>query len=62
MQIKVPDMSCKHCVSRITAALEALEGVDGVSVDLENKTVEITGAIPIESVKKAVKGAGYTVE
>jgi len=62
MQIKVPGMSCNHCVKRITAALEPLEGVDSLSVNLDKKTVEVTGSIDIESVKKAVEGAGYTVE
>ena len=60
--IKVPDMSCRHCVMTIERAVKELDGVESVAVDLETKLVEVEGDVPIEKVKEAVRNAGYTPE
>lgn len=39
--LNVPDMSCNHCVMRITKALEEL-GVKDFEVKLENKKVYLS--------------------
>jgi len=39
--LQVPQMSCEHCVARITKALTE-ENIDFI-VSLENKTVQING-------------------
>ncbi len=36
------NMSCQHCVKRVTEALSRLTGVKGVQVDLEAKTATVT--------------------
>ena len=38
-RLKVPDMSCGHCVATVERALETLEGVESVGVSLETKMV-----------------------
>ena len=38
-RLKVPDMSCGHCVATVERALETLEGVESVDVSLETKMV-----------------------
>jgi copper chaperone len=40
LSFRVPDMSCGHCVASVTGAVEELEGVGGVDVDLESKQVQ----------------------
>lgn len=56
--LNVPDMSCSHCVGRITKALEA-EKLN-FKVLLENKTVEIDGGEPeVEKAVAALDDAGY---
>ena len=56
--LKVPDMSCSHCVGRITKALEAEKL--SFKVLLENKTVEIDGGEPeVEKAVAALDDAGY---
>ncbi len=56
--LKVPDMSCSHCVGRITKALE--EEKLRFKVLLENKTVEIDGGEPeVEKAVAALDDAGY---
>jgi copper chaperone len=41
-QLRVPDMSCDHCVRTITNTLSPLAGVASVSVDLPSKRVEVS--------------------
>ncbi len=41
--LNVEGMSCGHCVSAITAAVQPLPGVTGVEVDLSAGTVTVSG-------------------
>ena len=37
----VPNVSCNHCVMHVTKALQPLDGVTKVDVDLESKSVTV---------------------
>ena len=39
--LKVEGMTCQHCVDTIKEALGAIGGTNKVSVDLENKEVQV---------------------
>jgi copper chaperone len=39
-EIKIPDMSCNHCVKRISDTLTK-NGIIDFSIDLSNKTITI---------------------
>ncbi len=60
MTFTVSDMSCNHCVNRISQALKAVPGVEKVSIDLPAKKVEVEGPATAEAVLQAIRGAGYT--
>ncbi len=64
IRMKVPDMSCGHCVGAIEGALSKLEGVTGVEADLENKTVIVRSDRDLDpqGAMASVSGAGYTPE
>lgn len=56
-------MTCGHCASSVTEAVGALPQVDDVQVDLAAggvSTVTVTGAVPPETVRRAIEEAGYT--
>lgn len=56
--LKVPDMNCEHCVSRITKALA--EQKLNFKVSLVDKTVEIDGdETAVKSAVTAMDGIGY---
>ena len=60
--IKVEGMSCGHCEMRVKKAIEAVEGVRKVEVDLQNKQVVVEyeeRKANLEKIKAAVKEAGY---
>lgn len=60
-QMSVPDMTCKHCKMTIENALNKVEGVDKVVVDLDSKIVGIDGEADLKRIKKAIKAVGYSV-
>ncbi|MBN2542823.1 SO_0444 family Cu/Zn efflux transporter [bacterium] len=64
LRLKVPGMSCQHCVSSIKNALSKLENVKSVVIDLDNKIVDIEydGEEPEKAAIKAIEEAGYEVE
>lgn len=59
----VNDMSCEHCVQRVTKAIEGVAGVQSAVVNLESKSATINwapGNSPnVDAVVQAVKNAGY---
>ena len=60
--LKIEGMMCAHCQAHVSKALNDLEGVSA-AVDLENGTATVTcpDGTDVETLKKAVTGAGYTV-
>ena len=60
--LKIEGMMCAHCQAHVSKALNDLEGVSA-AVDLENGTATVTcpDGTDVETLKKAVTDAGYTV-
>ena len=61
--IKIKGMSCQHCVMAVTKALNAVDGIKNVQVDLKTgqATYEEAGPVDADVVRAAVKKAGYDV-
>ena len=56
----VPGISCGHCRAAITAEVTALDGIEGVDVDLDSKLVRITGdSLDDAALVAAIDEAGY---
>jgi len=60
-EIFIDGMSCQHCVNHVTEALQKLQGIDSVTVDLAQKKVTLVGNVQNEVLKTAVTDAGYSV-
>lgn len=58
----VTGMACGHCKARVENAIAALEGVESVTVSLEDKTAEVEGEVSDETVIAAVKAVGFEAE
>ena len=59
---KLSGLNCGHCVNSVKTALEKLNGVSSVQVNLENQMAEVTfdGAQVSEAdFKKAVEEEGF---
>jgi copper chaperone len=58
---KVEDMTCGHCASTITRAVQSADGGARVRVDLTGHLVEVEpGASTVEELQAAIVEAGYT--
>lgn len=59
----IEGMMCAHCTGRVQKALEDIEGVESVSMSLENKSAELTlgGEVADDVLREAVTQAGYEV-
>ena len=62
--LKITGMSCQMCVKHVTKALQGLEGVEDVAVQLEPGTATVTynpELAGLQGFKAAVAEAGYAV-
>ncbi len=61
--INISGMSCNHCVMAVTRALEEIDGIVDIKVDLAKGEASFNEVIPVDmdTVKEKVKEAGYEV-
>ncbi|MDI7261737.1 MAG: copper ion binding protein [Thermodesulfobacteriota bacterium] len=61
--LKVKGMSCQHCVMSVTKALNQLEGIQNIQVDLAKGEVRFDNTKEVEAdrITKAIADAGYEV-
>lgn len=58
----VPGIHCGHCKDAVTREVEAVEGVQSVYVDLDEKLVTVTGSdLNDPALRAAIDEAGYEV-
>jgi copper chaperone len=62
----VAGMTCSHCVASVTEELEALDGVEAVSVELNaggSSKVTVSSVTPLDAdaVRAAIDEAGYSL-
>lgn len=65
VKFSVPDLSCAHCERTVKAALEPLVGAGQVTVDLADKTVQVSydaNQVAVERLAEALASEGYPAE
>lgn len=62
-KILVEGMSCGHCVNHVKEALNELNGITSVDVNLADRTAIIEASVDVkdEDIKFALDDAGYEV-
>lgn len=60
-RIMIEGMGCQNCVHHVTAALEALDGVNDVNVSLSENCATVDTMVEDSILKDAVEDAGYDV-
>ena len=60
-EYRVLGMSCDHCVTFVTEAVETLDGVECVEVDLPGEKVTVVSAQRLDpaALRTALDDAGY---
>ncbi|MCL2851555.1 MAG: copper ion binding protein [Defluviitaleaceae bacterium] len=61
--LNVEGMSCEHCVKAVKDAVGALNGVSGVSVDMNLNTVMVDHSEKVDKaqIEAAIKEEGYGI-
>jgi copper chaperone len=57
----VPGISCTHCRDAIESEVATVAGVETVHVDVDHRTVAVTGEPDDGAVRAAIDEAGYEV-
>ncbi|GAB2947086.1 hypothetical protein GCM10027280_39870 [Micromonospora polyrhachis] len=57
----VAGMTCQPCATRVSAAVTAVPGITGVTVDLAAGRITVTGAASDGDIRSAVTDAGYQI-
>jgi copper chaperone len=63
--LNVQGMSCGHCVKAIEGSVGELEGVNQVSVKLDEALVDVSfneSEVSINKIKETIEEQGYDVE
>lgn len=55
----VPDMSCQHCVNRITKTLEVADNTAKIEADVRSKRVAVISSLSPESIVKLLDDVGF---
>ncbi|MCD8294114.1 MAG: heavy-metal-associated domain-containing protein [Clostridia bacterium] len=59
----VEGMMCQHCMMNVASAIAGCKNIEGVKVNLEKGTAEISFTKPVsdDEISRAVEDAGYKV-
>ena len=60
-KIMIEGMSCGHCVKHVQEALEGLNGVSHVEVNLAGKYAVVETTVEDSQLQEAIDDAGYDV-
>jgi copper chaperone len=63
MTIKISGMSCQHCVMAVTKALNGIEGIQDIHVDLQKGEASFTEVTPVDRalIRDRIAKAGFAV-
>lgn len=62
LAFSVPGMTCGHCEAAVKHEVGSVAGVTAVDVDLEHKTVVVSGvALDRDAIVRAIDEAGYDI-
>lgn len=62
--LNVEGMSCNHCLMSVTNAVNKLDGISSVNVDLKGKTVSVSykaDKVGVDAIKTAIEDQGFDV-
>jgi copper chaperone CopZ len=59
LTLRVPGMTCRHCVRKVTAVLRDVPGVQLVQADLTTSTVVLHGNPAVSDVLAALDRDGF---
>jgi copper chaperone len=62
LKLKVPDIACDSCATKIIDSIHVMEPQALVDVDVADKTVTVESSASEESIKQVIVAAGFHIE
>lgn len=62
IKLRIPDMSCGHCVATVEGAVRTVDPEARFTADLAARTATIVAAADGERLREAIRAAGYDTE
>jgi copper chaperone len=59
-EFQISDMTCSHCASTITKAVQSLDQSAKIEIDLAAKRVRVESPVGPAKLAAAIRGAGFT--
>jgi len=59
-EFQINDMTCSHCVSTITKAVQSLDQAAKIDIDLATKRVRVESPVGPLKLAEAIRRAGFT--
>lgn len=59
LRLRIPTMSCRHCVRSVTARLRDVPGVATIEASAADRTVVLAGTMSVRDVLAALDDCGY---
>ncbi len=59
MRLEIEGMTCGGCARRVRGALEGVDGVTGVDVDVDQGAASVVGEADMDTLVDAVGAAGF---
>ncbi len=59
--LSIKGMSCQHCVASTKKALEEIDGISNVEINLEANEASYDGNVDVATVKDAIAKIGFEV-
>lgn len=60
--VKIKGMSCQHCVNSTKEALEKIQGISNVQVDLDKGEATFDGDVDLQDIKDAITKIGFEAQ
>jgi uncharacterized membrane protein YraQ (UPF0718 family)/copper chaperone CopZ len=59
LKIKVPDMTCQHCKTKITDSLTSVPGINSLSIDLKTREILVDTDLEKQIIINRIQDIGY---
>jgi len=59
-EFQINDMTCNHCASTITKAVQSLDKAAKIEIDLAAKRVRVESPVEPAKLAAAIRNAGFT--
>lgn len=59
-EFRIDDMTCSHCVSTITKAVQSLDRAAKIEIDVAAKRVRVESPVGPYKLAAAIRSAGFT--